>query len=106
MRKVLCPICGMTSKFCGEASLRCWACGRAFAIEANDRQNLRFVRSSDGYHCWQSQPTAYHTIYACEGYPDDCGACIHAGKSFCIDGRIDFRLPANVVIEGVLRPKE
>jgi hypothetical protein len=106
VRKVLCPHCGITGEYRGEAPLRCRVCGTEFFIEKSDRQDLRFVCSSDGYHCWQSQPTAYHTIYACKGYPVDCRECIHSGRTFCIDGRVDFRLPFDAVIHGVEKQTE
>jgi hypothetical protein len=61
-------------------------------------QSVKFVESNDGYHCLQAQPTSYHTIYVCLNYPGQCAGCIHDNSTFCIDGRIDFRVPFTAVI--------
>lgn len=97
-RKVICPHCGMSSEMKGDLELHCWACAKDFAVDGRDRQNVKFIQSNDGYHCWQAQPTAYHTIYACLNYPEECDGCIHEKSTFCMDGRIDFRMPVGAVI--------
>ena len=97
-RKVICPHCGLSSEFENSEELHCWACAKDFIIDKHDFQNVKFIESNDGYHCWQAQPTAYHTIYVCLNYPAQCGQCVHNGRTFCMEGRIDFRLPANAFI--------
>ena len=97
-RKVICPRCGMSSEMESSLELHCWACAKDFTIDEHDRQNVKFIQSNDGYHCWQAQPTAYHTIYACLNYPELCEGCLHENGTFCMDGRIDFRMPVNAVI--------
>ncbi|HCA28105.1 MAG TPA: hypothetical protein DEP23_00245 [Ruminococcaceae bacterium] len=51
----------MSSELDSGSVLHCWACAKDFVVDERDRQNVKFIQSSDGYHCWQSQPTAYHT---------------------------------------------
>ena len=90
-RKVLCPVCGLSNDFVSPRRMRCRSCGNNFEITENDFQNVKFIEINDGYHSWQSQPTAYHTIYACLSYPDLCNRCIHKNDLFCQNGKIDFR---------------
>ncbi|MDD4511468.1 MAG: hypothetical protein PHY23_11255 [Oscillospiraceae bacterium] len=97
-RKVICPHCGMSSEFEGRSELHCWACAKDFTVEECDFQDVNFVESNDGYHSWQSQPTAYHTIYICRNYPQKCGNCTYRNKTFCFEGKIDIRMPVNAVI--------
>jgi len=97
-RKVICPHCGMSSEMKSGPELHCWACAKDFTIDERDRQNVKFIQSNDGYHCWQAQPTAYHTIYACLNYPELCEGCLHENSTFCMDERIDFRMPVGAVI--------
>ena len=97
-RKVICPHCGLSSEFeCG-GHLHCWVCAKDFVVDECDFQNVKFIESNDGYHCWQSKPTAYHTVYACLNYPKQCERCIHNSGTFCMEGRIDFRLPVDAII--------
>ncbi len=98
IRKVICPHCGLNSEFVSNLELHCWACAKDFIVDEHDFQNVKFIESNDGYHCWQSQPTAYHTIYACLNYLKQCEKCIRNNGTFCMDGRIDFRMPADAVI--------
>lgn len=70
---------------------------RDFTVDEHDLQDVKFVESNDGYHCWQAQPTAYHIIYACLNYPELCEGCLHV-RHLCIIGLIDFRMPAGAVI--------
>lgn len=98
VRKVICPHCGLSSDYGSDAVLHCWACAKDFTIDEHDYQNVKFIESNDGYHCWQSQPTAYHTIYACLGYQKQCEACIHNDSVFCRSGKIDFRMKRTTVI--------
>jgi hypothetical protein len=97
IRKVICPHCGLSSDFDG-VEIHCQACAKDFGVNERDFQNVKFLESNDGYHCWQAQPTAYHIIYACLSYPEQCEACIHNGGVFCRGGKIDFRMPVTTVI--------
>lgn len=97
-RKVICPHCGISSEMESGSALHCWACAKDFTIDGNDRQNVKLIQSNDGYHCWQAQSTAYHTIYACLNCPEQCEGCLHEKGTFCMDGRIDFRMPVGAVI--------
>ena len=51
------------------SGLHCWACAKDFVVDERDRQNVKFIQSSDGYHCWQAhlrrfgqQITDYHKL--------------------------------------------
>ena len=97
-RKVICPHCGMSSEMESGPEIHCWACAKDFTVDEHDLQDVKFVESNDGYHCWQAQPTAYHTVYICHNYPQKCDMCIRKNKTFCFEGKIDIRMPVNAVI--------
>ena len=97
-RTVICPHCGADSEPENCRAAHCPVCGGDFAIDGQDYQDVQFVSCHDGYHCWQAQPTAYHTIYHCRSYPQTCDVCIRANKAFCFAGEIDVRTPVRAVI--------
>lgn len=97
-RKVICPRCGLSNEQEDGQKVHCWACAEDFTVDEHDFQNVKFVSSNDGYHCWQAQPTAYHTIYRCRSYPQKCDGCIRKDQTFCLEGRIDIRMPVSAVI--------
>jgi len=97
-RTVICPHCGFSSEPEDCQNVHCWACAKDFVLDEHDFQNVKFISGNDGYHCWQAQPTAYHTIYVCLNYPQKCDACIWDNKTFCFEGKIDIRMPVGAVI--------
>ncbi len=87
-RTVICPACGTAVSFPADA---CPKCHEPLRLSENDHQNVEFVGVSDGYHCWNAQPTAYHNRYVCLRYPD-CADCLHKKHAFCLNGIIDIRI--------------
>ena len=97
-RKVICPHCSLSNDFNNSSELHCWACAKDFTVDEHDFQNVKFMESNDGYHCWQSMPKEYHSIYVCLNYPKKCGRCIRNQETFCNNGKIDIRMKKTAVI--------
>ena len=87
-RMVICPACGTAVTFSSDV---CPKCREVLRLHANDHQSMEFTGVSDGYHCWNAHPTAYHNRYVCLTHPD-CTDCVHQNVMFCRNGIVDIRI--------------